>query len=59
MKVHSPESNIGRTIAVDDVHHRTRDETVYNAKRAAKALSHAARQEGRKMCQNIEAEVDD
>lgn len=52
MKVHSPESNVGRTVAVDDVHHRTRDETVYNAKRAAKALSHAARQEDKRMCKD-------
>lgn len=48
MKAYSPQSNKGRTVAGDDVHHKTADQTKQAANTAAKALRHAARQDGKK-----------
>lgn len=49
MRPYAPENNIGRTIAMDDVLHRTADATKKAAKKAAKPLKHAARQQGKRM----------
>lgn len=44
MKVYAPETDSGRTRAVDDVHHRTADQPRADCKRSAKPLRKAARQ---------------
>ncbi len=46
MKPYSPQSNKGRTVSVDDVHHKTADQSKQAANAAAKSLRKAARQEG-------------
>jgi len=48
MKAYSPQTNKGRTLSGDDVHHATADQPKRAAKAAAKALRHAARQDGKK-----------
>lgn len=46
MKPYSPRTNKGRSVAIDDIHHKT---SVYRdrATASAKAMRHAARREGR------------
>ena len=46
MKPYSPQSNKGRTVSGDDVHHKTADQSKQAANAAAKSLRKAARQEG-------------
>lgn len=58
MKPLSPATNVGRTIAGDDVNHRTADDTRRAAARAAKALRHAARQEGHEQERQVDDVVD-
>ena len=48
MKPYSPSTSKGRTVAVDDVHHRTADQPKTSAKVAAKKLRHSARQEAKR-----------
>lgn len=48
MKAYSPNTNKGRTVGVDDVHHKTADQPRRAANAAAKALRHAARQDAKK-----------
>ncbi len=48
MKVYAPHTQIGRTRAVDDVHHRTADIPRAGAAKVAKRLRHAARQDGKR-----------
>lgn len=48
MKVYSPNTQKGRTVGIDDVHHRTADQPKRAANVAAKALRHAARQDAKK-----------
>lgn len=48
MKVYAPHTGIGRTRAADDVSHRTSDQPRAAAKKAAKRLRHAARQDGKR-----------
>lgn len=50
MKPYAPETNSGRTRAVDDIHHRTADQPRAAARKTAKATRHAARQQGRRDC---------
>lgn len=47
MKPYTPETNKGRIVA-GDIHHRTADQPRKDAKIAAKAMRHAARQDGRR-----------
>jgi hypothetical protein len=56
MKPYAPPTNIGRTRAVDDIHHRTADQPRADAKKAAKAVRHAARQAGKQEAQVVEAD---
>lgn len=51
MKPLSPPTPKGRTVAVDDVHHKTADQPKRAAEAASKALKHAARQHGKKTIQ--------
>ncbi|AQH05762.1 hypothetical protein A9R05_42865 (plasmid) [Burkholderia sp. KK1] len=44
MKVYAPNTDKGRTVAVDDVHRREADQPRSHARAAAKSLRHAARQ---------------
>jgi hypothetical protein len=53
MKPYSPNTNIGRTVAGEDIHHRTADQPRRAAKIAAKAARHAARQEGRNAATSV------
>lgn len=50
MKACTPESNIGRTVGGDDIHHLTADQRKAAAKAAAKAKAakHASRKDGRR-----------
>ena len=48
MKPYTPSTNLGRTKAIDDIHHRTSDYGFINRVTTAKSQGHAARQEGRK-----------
>lgn len=48
MKPYSPFSNKGRTVSINDIHHRSADQSRLGARAAAKAMRHAARQEGRR-----------
>ncbi|MBK3779874.1 hypothetical protein G3A43_06375 [Paraburkholderia aspalathi] len=48
MKPYAPGTSKGRTVAVEDVHHRTADQPREAANAAAKALRHSARQDGQK-----------
>ncbi len=47
MKSYSPETDKGRVVAGHDIHHRTADQPKSWANAQAKAMRHAARQEGR------------
>lgn len=47
MKPYSPATNKGRTVAGDDVHHKTADQSRTAANAAAKSLRKAARQDGK------------
>ena len=49
MKPYSPNTGKGRTVAVDDVHHRSADQPRAAAKTSAKKLRHAARQDAKKL----------
>lgn len=55
MKPYSPETRHGRKCAVNYVHHRTADQPKGLANRDAKALRHAARQEGRRLANEGDA----
>lgn len=46
MKAYSPSTNKGRVVAGDDVHHKTANQPKWMAKKQAKTLKHAARQQG-------------
>ena len=46
MKAYSPQTSKGRTVAGDDVHHKSADQPKPAANATAKALKKAARQEG-------------
>lgn len=46
MKPLSPPTNKARTVCVDDIHHRTADQSRSAAGLAAKAMKHAERQQG-------------
>ena len=48
MKAYSPQTLKGRTVAGDDVHHKTADQPKVAAKRKAKGLRHSARQDGQR-----------
>ena len=56
MKPYTPQTDIGRTRGVDDIHHATADQPREAAKKSAKAARHAARQSGK---QEIAASVRD
>lgn len=47
MKAYAPANNKGRTVSGDDIHHKTADQPKTAAKSAAKAMRHAARQQGK------------
>jgi len=47
MKPYAPATNLGRTRAQDDIHHRTADQPREAAVAAAKAARHGARQDGK------------
>jgi hypothetical protein len=46
VKPYAPATNLGRTRAGDDIHHRTADQPREAAKKSAKAAKHGARQDG-------------
>jgi hypothetical protein len=48
MKVYAPPTKKGRTVAVDDVHHRSADQPTKDRKASARALKRSARQHGKK-----------
>jgi len=47
MRPYTRRTNKGRTIARDDIHHATADQSRQSAQTCAKAARHGARQEGR------------
>ena len=51
MKPYSPFSNKGRTVSIEDIHHRSADQSRLGDRAAAKAkaMRHAARQGGRRL----------
>lgn len=53
MKPYSPRTPKGRVVAGHDVHHKTADQTKPAAIAAAKALRHAARQDGKRQAAEI------
>lgn len=59
MRPYSPDTNHGRIVAGHDVHHRTADQPKRAANLSAKALKHAARQEGRRQALDQRAKVGD
>lgn len=48
MRPYTPPTNVGRKVAVDDIHHRTADQPRTDAAKAAKAARHGARQAGKR-----------
>lgn len=56
MHPYSPRNHKGRTVAGHDIHHRTADQPKEAANASAKAMRHAARQDGRRQ---ITAEISD
>jgi len=54
MRPYAPDTSKGRTVARDDIHHKTQDKHG-NASResSAKAMRHAARQESRRMSNDM------
>ena len=54
MKPYTPQSNKGRTVGGDDIHHRTSDMPKSGSKVIAKVAKHSARQDGTK---SIAAEI--
>lgn len=46
MHPYAPPTNLGRTRSIDDIHHKTADQPRSDAKKAAKAARHGARQAG-------------
>jgi hypothetical protein len=44
MKAYSPSTNKGRTVAIDDVHHKTADQSKKESLAASKSLKHSVRQ---------------
>lgn len=48
MKPYTPNTDRGRTVGGDDIHHKTADQPKA-AKSSAKAMRHAARQEARRL----------
>lgn len=48
MRPYAPATNKGRTVCGDDIHHKTADQP----KTAAKAMRHAARQQGKQFPQS-------
>lgn len=52
MKVYSPETNKGRTVAIDDIHHNTADQSRHSAKFDAKRMKSAARQNAKLLMAN-------
>lgn len=48
MRTYSPQTSKGRTVGVEDVHHKTADQPKAAARAAAKALRKAARQDGQR-----------
>jgi hypothetical protein len=55
MKAYTADSNKGRTVGGDDIHHKTADQPKRSANAAAKAQRHAARQEGKRQAHRIGA----
>ena len=47
MRAYAPATNKGRTVSGNDIHHKTADQPKTAAKAAAKAMRHAARQQGK------------
>jgi hypothetical protein len=58
MKPYTPNTRKGRTVARDDIHHGSADVPKESRKPAAKAMRHAARQEGRKGAERESQERD-
>lgn len=56
MRPLAPATDKGRTVAGDDVHHKSRDTTPGYADAKAKSMRHAARQEGRRAARNTQQE---
>jgi hypothetical protein len=51
MKPYSPQTNKGRTVSIDDVHHKTADQPRKAQKAAGKRLKGSARQEAKRICE--------
>lgn len=49
MKPYTPNTNKGRTIGRDDIHHKTADISRFSAKAYSKSAKHAARQEAKNL----------
>lgn len=50
MRPYAPDTTKGRKVARDDIHHRTQDKHGNRTREpSAKAMRHAARQEGRRL----------
>ncbi len=49
MKPYTPNTDRGRTVSGDDIHHKTADQPKAGAKSSAKVMRHAARQEARRL----------
>jgi hypothetical protein len=47
MKAYTPNTSKGRTVGGHDIHHKTADQPKAAANAAAKAMRHAARQQGK------------
>lgn len=56
MKPYVPATNLGRTRAGDDIHHRTADQPRAAARKSAKAARHGARQDGQAKAREGQAE---
>lgn len=51
MRPYAPNTSKGRKVARDDIHHATQDKHGNRTREpSAKAMRHAARQEGRRIC---------
>lgn len=57
MKPYTPNTDRGRTIGGDDIHHKTADQPKAAAKSSSKAMRHAARQEARRLANDKTEQV--
>lgn len=63
MRPYTPNTNKGRTVGCDDIHHKTADQPKQDANAAASTMRSAARQDGQRIIEselsNMDASTND